>query len=301
MGRHHKNIKIQLNRALDAQLRIGQKKQKIYDNPNKSAGIHSVKTAQTYRSTICTFGDYLKWQGVKNLTDIGEREVRGFLDSRGDLSAWTLSKDLSAINKVLGTEYTGRDMGIPNRHAGNIRNNRNMGAYHTSDKERNAEQIRFVAATGIRRESIATITPQQAVYGQNGQVIGFNVVEKGGRERCCVVLEGNREWITQLVSDKLTQGANKPMLKGVDKNANPHFFRAEYAQNLYNDLLEAKNAKIDYYDGMRERFINEANAERALERYAYDTYKGYTLAVVAEVSQNLGHNRLDVILNHYLR
>lgn len=301
MGRHHKNIKIQLNKALDAQLRIGQKKQKIYDNPNKAAGIHSIKTAQTYRSSICTFGDYLKAQGIRDMNDIGEKEVRGFLDSRSDLSAWTLSKDLAAINKVLGTEYTGRDMGIPIRNAIDIRNNRDMGAYHTSDKEQNTHAIRFVEATGIRRSSIATITPQQAVYGQNGQVIGFNVVEKGGRERCCVVLEREREWITQLVTDKLTMGADRPMLEEVDKNANPHFFRAEYAQNLYNDLLEVKNTGTDYYDGMRERFINEANAERALERYAHDTYKGYTLAVVAEVSQNLGHNRLDVILIHYLR
>lgn len=121
---------MQLNKALDAQLKIGAKKQKIYDNPNKAAGIHSVKTAQTYRSTICTFGDYLKAQGIRDMKDIGEKEVRGFLDSRSDLSAWTLSKDLAAINKVLGTEYTGREMGIPIRSAIDIRNNRGMSAYH---------------------------------------------------------------------------------------------------------------------------------------------------------------------------
>lgn len=107
MSKYHKNIKMQLNKALDNKLRIGENKQKIYSNPNKAAGIHSIGTAGAYRSSICVFGDYLKGQGVRDLNDIGEREVKGFLDSRSDLSSWTLAKDLSAINNVLGTEYTG--------------------------------------------------------------------------------------------------------------------------------------------------------------------------------------------------
>lgn len=300
MSKYHKNIKMQLNKALDSKLRIGESKQKIYSNPNKAAGIHSIGTAGAYRSTICVFGDYLKGQGVRDLNDIGEREVKGFLDSRSDLSPWTLAKDLSAINKVLGTEYTGRDMGIPMRNAQDITNNRGYSAYNTSGRERNTDALRFVAATGIRRESIGSITPSQAVFGSNGQVIGFDVVEKGGRERLCVVLEPEREYITQLVQAHL-EAPYSPLLSPVDANANPHYFRAEYAQALYNELAEAKSAGVDYYDGMRERFINEANAERAMSRYAHDVYRGYDLSIVAEVSQNLGHNRLDVVLTHYLK
>lgn len=301
MGRHHKNIKMQLNKALDNKLMIGQKKEKIYSNPNKADGIHSIRTAETYRSVICSFGDYLKEQGIREISNIGREEIRGYLDSRSDKSAWTLTKDLSAINKVLGTEYTGKEMGLPIRHTALIRNNRGECHTHTSDSERNAEAIRFVEATGIRRQSISTITPGQAVYGQSGQVVAFNVVEKGGRERLCVVLEGEREWITNLVNERALNGLNTPMLNDVDHNANPHLFRAEYAQNLYVELLQAREEGKDYYDGLRSQIINEQNAERAQERYRHEVYKGYHLAVVAEVSQNLGHNRLDVVLNHYLR
>lgn len=296
MGRKNKNVKIQLNKALDGLLCLGTEKIKNDTNPNRAEGIHSASTATTYRSVINMFGDYLKGEGVRNIADITETHIRGFLGSRANRSQWTLSKDLSAINKVLGTRYEGRAMGLTGRRSANILNNRGFAKQNTSGSERNAEAIRFVAATGIRRQSIAAITPGQAVYGQSGQVVGFNVTEKGGRNRCCVVLESEREWVTQLVK---SHGAepDAPMLKAVDKNANPHYYRAEYAKNLYEDLKGAG----DYYDGMKALFINEQAAERAMGRYARDMCHGYILSVIAEVSQNMGHNRLDVILTHYLR
>lgn len=295
MGRKNKNIKIQLNKALDNQLCLGTKKIKNDANPNRAEGIHSAATATTYRSVINTFAEYLKGEGVRNIGDISEAYVRGFLDSRVDKSQWTLSKDLSAINKVLGTQYDGKAMGLKGRHAQSILNNRGFAKQDTSHLERNAEAIRFVSATGIRRQSIATITPAQAIYGQAGQVVGFRVVEKGGRERCCVVLESERAWATQLVQDHAAH-PESPMLNAVDKNANPHYYRAEYARALYEDLKAAG----DYYDGKRAMFINEGAAERAMGRYAHDTCHGYDLRTVAEVSQNMGHNRLDVVMTHYL-
>lgn len=296
MGRKNKNIKIQLNKALDGLLRLGIKKVKNDTNPNRAEGIHSASTATTYRSVINTFGDYLKGEGVRTMADITETHIRGFFDSRADRSQWTLSKDLSAINKVLGTRYEGKAMGLTGRRSDNILNNRGLAKQNTSRSERNAEAIRFVAATGIRRQSIATITPGQAVYGQSGQVVGFAVTEKGGRNRCCVVLESEREWVTGLVKSRGAE-PNAPMLKAVDKNANPHYYRAEYARALYEDLKGAG----DYYDGMKALFINEQAAERAVSRYAHDTCHGYILGVIAEVSQNMGHNRLDVVMTHYLR
>ena len=295
MGRKHKNIKIQLNKALDNLLCLGTKKIKNDANPNRAEGIHSAATATTYRSTINTFAEYLKGEGVRNIADITQAHVRGFLDSRADKSQWTLSKDLSALNKVLGSRYDGKVMGLTGRHAQSIVNNRGFAKQGTSRSERNAEAIRFVSATGIRRQSIATITPSQAIYGQSGAVVGFRVVEKGGRERCCVVLEGERAWVTQFVQTHAAQ-PEAPMLNAVDRNANPHYYRGEYARALYEDLRAAG----DYYDGMRAMFVNDSTAERAMGRYAHDTCHGYELRVVAEVSQNMGHNRLDVVMTHYL-
>ena len=48
VGRNRKNITIQLNRRIDELLRIGEKKVKV---DGRAEGIHSVKTADSYRGT----------------------------------------------------------------------------------------------------------------------------------------------------------------------------------------------------------------------------------------------------------
>lgn len=304
MGRNSKNIKIELNRRIDGLLRIGEKKVKNdKSNPNRAEGIHSVRTADTYRAVANSFGDFLKSQGVKTIADIERQHIQAYMESRADLSAYTHSRDLSAINKLLDTRYTLRDFGFQDRKYSAITNNRGLSRYDTSEANRNREQLSFVRATGIRRQSIATITPSQAVRNADGQVIGFHVIEKGGRERNCVVLEQDRQRITELVNQKIAeQGANTLMFKAVDRNANPHYARREYAQALYADLKQAHEQGRDYYDGLRDSFIRQEAFDKAISRYDKTEIRGgFDRDTLAEVSQNMGHNRIDVILYHYLR
>ena len=302
MGRKNKNIKIQLNNRVNDLLRIGQKKVKNDPtNANRAEGIHSIRIADTYRQTANLFADYLKTQGIRNIEDITRDHVQSFMLSRADNSAYTHSKDLSAINKILDTRYTVKEFGLPQRSYAHVYNNRGLAVRDTSDALRNREQLDFVRATGIRRESIAKITPAQAIRDSKGQVIGFHVTEKGGRERNTVVIEHERSRITELVNQRAqVAGKNNPMFNAVDSNANPHYLRREYAQQLYEDLRQAAEQERDYYAGMRDTFINQVNFERAIIRYSNKTIKGYARDVLAEVSQNLGHNRIDVVLYHYL-
>lgn len=116
------------------------------------------------------------------------------------------------------------------------------------------------------------------------------------------MLEQERQRITELVNQKSTeQGANAPMFRAVDSNANPHYARREYAQALYTDLKHAHGQGHDYYDGLRSRFINEQALDKAVSRYNNEIVRGYDRDVMGEVSQNMGHNRIDVILYHYLK
>lgn len=303
MDRKSKNIKIELNRRIDELLRIGEKKVKDdKDNPNRAEGIHSIRTADTYRSIANSFADFLKGQGVRSMAEIERQHIEDYMLSRSDLSAYTHSRDLSAINKLLDTRYIPRDFGFQDRKYSHITNNRGTALYDTSEAKRNREQLDFVRATGIRRQSIATITPEQAIRNASGQVIGFNVIEKGGRERNCVVLEQERQRVTELVNQKSTeQGANAPMFRAVDSNANPHYARREYTQALYTDLKLAHEQGYDYYDGLRSRFINEQALDKAVSRYNNEIVRGYDRDVMGEVSLNMGHNRIDVILYHYLK
>ena len=302
MGRKSPNIKMQLNNQIDSLLRIGVKKVKDDpNNPNRCEGIHSIKTADTYRSVVNQFGDYLKQEHVRNISDISREHVQGFFDSRPDRSSYTYAKDLSAINKVLGTQYTHRDFGLPSRSYRDISNNRGLAERDTSQSLRNREALDFVRATGIRRESIGQITPDNIVRDRNGQAIGVHVIEKGGRERTAVILEQERPRITELVNQAIERnGSDVPFLREPDANANPHYCRAEYARQLYNDLTQSREEGRDYYQGMRETFINDQILHDRVDHYQNRTVHGYDRETIGEVSQNLGHNRLDVVLYHYL-
>ena len=76
MGRKSKNIKIELNRRIDELLRIGEKKVKDdKTNPNRAEGIHSIRTADTYRSIANSFADFLKGQGVRTMDEIERQHI----------------------------------------------------------------------------------------------------------------------------------------------------------------------------------------------------------------------------------
>jgi len=303
MGRKNGNITMQLNRRIDGLLRIGEKKVKDDPtNPNRAEGIHSVRTADTYRAVAHQFGDYLKTQGVRQIDDITRDHVAGFMTSRADLSPFTHSKDLSALNKILDTRYTVRDFDLAGRSYKEITNNRGLAQRDTSGAARNREALDFVRASGMRRESIARITPADFLRDKNGVCVGLHLIEKGGRERNAVILEQDRERITAAVDAAIhATGLHQPFLKEPDSNANPHYCRREYAQLLYTDLVQAQQIGHDYYAGMREQFIDEYQFSKAISRYPNETVRGLDRDTLAAVSQSLGHNRVDVVLYHYVR
>ena len=301
MGRKSGNITMQLNKRIDDLLRIGEKK--VKDDPtnsNRVEGIHSVQTASTYRAVAKQLGEYLKEQGVRNIGDIDRTHIAGFMTERKDLSAFTHSKDLSAINKILDTRYTVREFGLPQRSYHDVSNNRGLAVRDTSGAERNREALSFVRACGMRRESIDRITPSDFLRDKDGLCVGVHLIEKGGRERMAVIIEQDRERITEIVNRAIEQnGEHQPFLKAPDSNANPHYERREYAERLYTDLINAKESGFDYYANMREHFIDERNFERATYGRA-EIIKGFERDTLAEVSQNLGHNRISVVYYSYL-
>ncbi len=292
---------MQLNRRIDSLLRIGEKK--VKDDPtnsNRVEGIHSVQTASTYRAVARQLGEYLKEQGVRNIGDIERGHIAGFMAQRGNLSAFTYSKDLSAINKLLDTRYTTREFGLPQRSYHDVTNNRGLAMRDTSEAERNREALSFVRSCGMRRESIDRITPADFLRDKSGQCIGVHLIEKGGRERNAVIIAQDRERITAIVDRAIqTGGADKPFLKAPDSNANPHYDRREYAQRLYSDLERSRSEGADYYEGMRGSFINQRCFDRATHGRA-EIIKGFQRDTLAEVSQNLGHNRISVVYYSYL-
>ena len=314
MSRKKKNVKMELNNRLNELLQIGQKKIKEktggeHFNPNRAPGIHSVKTADTYRRIINQFGDYCKMTDVKDVRDIDRNVVRGFMATRSKESSWTASKDLSALNKVLETHYTPKEFGYGRRTQDAVVHNRGiLTANSTRDLPQNADVLHFARATGCRRQSILLATPAQAIWdgavgSTGGTVIGFTLREKGGRVRNALVLPSERAWVTDLVNSRFNErGKYGNLIDHCDSHCNPHFDRGTYAQEMYAAMVAARDSGADIYMGHRDTFINQDALDKAIRTSPYkgETAHGYDKHICAELSQQLGHNRIDVVVRSYL-
>lgn len=84
---------------------------------------------------------------------------------------------------------------------------------------------------------------------------------------------------------------------------NTHFYRNEYSCNLYKELLEQKQNNDSYYGNTPyyENYINTDKYFKNIDKIKGDEYKTYDKEIIGLLSQSLGHYRLDVVVNHYLR
>ena len=101
----------------------------------------------------------------------------------------------------------------------------------------------------------------------------LHIFEKGGRYREAEIRESYREEIREIVE----KAGNERVFEHIPNRLPTHRFRQEYAEKLYEEKLE----KIE----------NTEDREQ---------YRGYDREILREVSENLGHNREDVIVYHYL-
>lgn len=283
-----------------------QAKQESYRQGNKGKvkGIYSKKTMQDYKKVAEQFQKWSKSKGYgfKTLSDVSDSHILQYLTERQEQgkSAWTVSRDLSALNKIFDRNVSKRDTGLKSRKNADIKNNRGLGNnYRPSVYQKNQELTAFLSATGIRRQSITNITPDNAIRNTENVIIGFSVIEKGGKHRNCYVIKSKQEELTAFVDKHLTEKGNKPFWTKVDKNLNTHWYRAEYAKSLYNDLITANNHRQDYFEGYRDTFVNSQKLAQATDGHGQIT-KGYSTESLAVVSQNLGHNRIDVVYTNYL-
>ena len=304
MGRNNKNITIQLNRRIDELLRIGEKKVKVN---GRVSGIHSVQTADSYRGTANRIGEVCKSMGVRNIEDIDKSVIERYMESYRHASAWTVSREIAAANRLLGTSYTPRDFGFTQRRTyASVKNNRGeLPKTSDANKPENQDGLYFASVTGCRRSSITTVTANDAIRDEHGKIYAFHFCEKGGRERISLVLPSEQGSLTRWVDSKLKGGhsADAPLIDYISKNAPCHRMRSEYARDLYAELKDAKERGVDVYNGRKfELFIDKGKYDYSYNnpRFKSDCPHGFEKSLALEVSFALGHNRLDVSLYSYL-
>lgn len=266
---------------------------------NKTVGIHSYKTFDTYKSSCKQFTSYLKenCKDVRNIEDIKAEHIKEYIKHRADTgkSSYTYSKDLAALNKVFGTSVTKQDCDVANRSYKDISNNRELKEHHSHINYSNyRDEITILKATGMRRESLDKVNVDSFKYDSKGYPVAVKLVEKGGKHREAEVLKDYRQDVKSILEKQLDCNGNdreKPIFEHIPTRLGTHRFRQEYAREVYDSYIkEHGTGNMRLCDTNEKAYASDKRTE----------LRGYDVAALKFTTENLGHNRLDVVIYNYL-
>ena len=245
---------------------------------NKTLGIHSFNTYSAYKQTSTEFIKYIRQNHneIKNIGQISREHIIEYLVGRqGEgKSAYTISKDMAALNKLFNTTVSKKEAGIKERSYKDVSRSREPKSHDKKYNPQNyREQIAFARATGCRRESVLRIKPEDFILDKSGLPQMVYLKEKGGKERHATILEEYRETLKELIKGK-EEGVL--LFSRYTKKIDNHAFRAEYAKERYREIIKSKGT--DKKD-----------------------FRGFDKECLKILTRDLGHNRLDIVIYHYLR
>ena len=279
----HKNKKSlirQTQERLDSMLAIGESKHQDKKIDLTKRKIYSWSTYKSYLQQCCQFVRYCRDQHhCKNLADC-RQYVREWMESREDLSAYTQKLSASALCKLYGESL--EELGIATKRAARSQITRSRGAAkrdaHFSE-QKNADFVEFCRSTGLRRSEVTKLRGDQLIE-RNGQYY-IETVGKGGRRREAPVCGD-----VELVIRKMQAAGKGKVWAKVPGNADIHSYRADYATRIY-----LKYARPIEEIPRRERYVCRRDKKGVI----------YDRKAMLEASKALGHNRISVVGEHYLR
>jgi len=255
--------------------------------------IHADKTLDTYKGIALR---YVHWArdlyGVRRLADLdgdAERLVALYLVDRRDAgdSPYTLKTMRAALRMFHRPAYApeereervrllGASVDLPLRRRDDITRSR---AAVAMDKEivldRYVDIVAFCCATGLRRRELAALLVDD-VYGAGDTLIVEVRNGKGGKHRLAPVLPALQESVLCVVATRLPE---ERLFPRIPVRLDIHAYRRAYAQALYR---EGNTRLLPPREGRLPR--GSVDQERALY-----------------VSRALGHERIEVVVRHYLR
>lgn len=312
MPRKSNNLKYELHQKINSLLRIGESKHQakqdykkycqennIKYNPSKTEGIHSIKTTEAYRQTVNEFSGWLKanHKEIRNINQIDKSVAYEYLKHRenSNCSAYTISKDMSAINKILDLGLNKKDGNLQQRSYKNITRSRDTRAHDSSYNAKNYQnQILLAKAFGVRRETVlgGTYQAKDVSLYKNGDNVFIRVIEKGGRFREIQCLGQYKDEISKVFNVQNGQPLTKQEFQDFYKSSNNYLFD-KYTTKIDNHSFRAEYATLRYKELLEEK---QRQGQEILK-----TYYNYDKELVLKVSQELGHNRPSVVVQHYLK
>ena len=338
MGRrnkaYHKDIHQQAYDRLTGMQAFGEsKKQAVADGTEKDK-IFSFSTYKAYWKHVKYFIKYIQEKHPECTTlKSAKKYVNEWLQARTDqgLSAWTIQLEAKAMGKLYGISPDDENyFKPPKRNREDIKRSRGdrVRDQHFS-KANNDELIKFCRGTGLRRMELENLRGKDLVSreqieaeitriegipeGQRTAALtkrlemlqdtrmfqeGYFVHVrngKGGRERLSPIIGKNAEQIIERIRET---PAKEKVWQFVHQCADIHSYRADYATAIYK--AHARKIEEIPYDK-----INQGTGRR----YQGDVYvcrkdeagKKLDKAAMLVCSKALGHNRVEVVANNYIR
>lgn len=338
MGRKNKAYSKDLHQQaydrLTAMQAFGESKKEAMANGTAQDKIFSFNTYQTYWKHIKYFLKYVKELHPESTTlKSAKKYVNEWLQIRvgQGLSAWTIQTEAKALGKLYGIQPDDPDyFQPPKRNRAEIKRSRGdrVRDLHFS-KTNNDELIKFCQGTGLRRSELEALRgndlmtreqieqeiariealPEGAEKNQEEKHLGvlrdtrmfdceyFIHVRngKGGRERISPIVG---KYAGQILERMKNTAGEEKVWQHVNANADIHAYRGDYATAIYKAHARAiEDIPFDRVNkGTGKRFQSEVYVCRKDE-----AGKRLDKAAMRICSKALGHNRIEVVANNYIR
>ena len=246
--------------------------------------IHSHTTRKVYQQHILAFINWARTtHGITRLAWLGERAdelVSQYLTAHvvANRSAYTLQTERAALRLFFGDWSLAAAMRIPRRTRTTITRSRGPAGHDRHFQSAHWQaHIRFAQACGLRRAELRDLRVRDVYTAEDGTLFVHVKNGKGGKVREVPVLPGHEQDVLTVVQG---QAPNEKVFDHIPKHMDVHSYRRDSAQRRY--LQQAPEQDLPPVEGRLRR-------------------DGYDPAAAQQVSWALGHNRLDVVLRHYLR
>ena len=248
-------------------------------NPSRVPGIYSHKTCDTYKERALDFARWARETHKDKTLDQARAHVPEYLQSKIDAkqSPWTVQQTASALAKIYDCRVKDFGVAMPKRDRSEITRSRGEKAHDRHFSEHNNRKlVNFCTGTGLRRHELGALKPEN-IFKSDDRVYVHVEQGKGGRERVVVV---NKPYQDHVWKCKEESEGKTRVFDHVPNKADIHGYRREYAQSRYQEVFQERGPSGDTYrtrDG-----------------------KEYDREALRQVSQDLGHNRENVVVWHYL-
>ena len=338
MGRKNKSYSKDLHQQaydrLTGMQAFGESKREAVANGTDRDKIFSVNTYKTYWKHTKYFIAYIKEHHPECTTlKKAKKYVNEWLQHRVDqgLSAWTIQAEAKAMGKLYGITPEDKDYFTPpKRNRQDIKRSRGVRVRdkHFS-KTNNDELIRFCRGTGLRRSELESLKGRDLVTREQieaeiarieslpasertpGVERHLEVLQdtrmfdceyfihvrsgKGGRERMSPIIGKD---VGMIVERMQNTPADEKVWQFVHQSADIHSYRGDYATTIYK--ATARPIEEIPYDrvnkGTGRRYQSEVYVCRKDE-----ARKKLDKAAMLICSKALGHNRISVVADNYIR